>query len=411
MIIFLASSLIAIVVSFLCSLAEAVLLSLNPIRLETLRQQGRPFASSWLAMKQNVGRPIAAILILNTVAHTGGATIAGGAFDEIYGDEWLWLFSTVFTFVILFGTEIIPKVLGVTFNERLAPVIAPVLRFSITILQPIIFLTEFVSSLLKGKGEESGLSIADLQTLARVAKTKNLIEAEQENIILNAVKFHETKVQAVMIPREWIVCLSANLPVEANFEIAKNNFHTRYPISETESVDDIIGYINFKEMATFAFDFKALKLEALIRPILHVRADANLNTMLKLFIAKRHHLALVKNTDGRVIGMVTLEDVVEEIVGDIEDEFDLSSTEIIQVGAQSWKAGGDVNMKLISEKVGVVCGETAASQTLAQWFAANTAQSLCPGCTQMLGPLRVTIQRVRRGKVHQAKIEVAAPVN
>ncbi len=133
--------------------------------------------------------------------------------------------------------------------------------------------------------------------------------------------------------------------------------------------------------------------------------------MLKLFIAKRHHLALVKNDAGRVIGMVTLEDVVEEIVGDIEDEFDLSSTEIVQVGAQSWKAGGDVSMKLIAEKAGVAGSETVASQTLAQWFAATTAQTLCPGHVQALGPLRFTIQRVRRGKVHQAKVEVCAPEN
>lgn len=92
MLIFITSCLVAIIVSFLCSLAEAVLLSLNPIRLETLNQQGKAHASIWIKLRQNIGRPIAAILILNTIAHTGGATVAGSAFDEIYGDEWIWLF-------------------------------------------------------------------------------------------------------------------------------------------------------------------------------------------------------------------------------------------------------------------------------------------------------------------------------
>jgi Mg2+/Co2+ transporter CorB len=114
--VFIITCLVAVIVSFLCSLAEAVLLSLNPIRLETLKRQGKSYASVWLNMRQNMGRPIAAILILNTIAHTGGATIAGGAFHDIYGDEWVWLFSVLFTVVILLGTEKHPKVQGVSYS-------------------------------------------------------------------------------------------------------------------------------------------------------------------------------------------------------------------------------------------------------------------------------------------------------
>jgi len=136
MLVLLLSAAIAVFVSFLCSMAEAVLLSLNPIRLETLKKEGSHFAAAWLRMKQNVGRPIAAILILNTVAHTGGATVAGAAFDELYGERWLWLFTTGFTLVVLFGTEILPKVLGVAHSERLAPWIAPPLELATVVLRP-----------------------------------------------------------------------------------------------------------------------------------------------------------------------------------------------------------------------------------------------------------------------------------
>jgi Mg2+/Co2+ transporter CorB len=125
-------------VSFLCSLLEATLLSLDSIHLETRKRQGHRYAAIWLGMKQRIDRPIAAILILNTVAHTGGATVAGGAFDKVYGDQWIWVFSLFFTIVILFATEIFPKVIGVSHNERLAPVLAPILAAITVGLRPAV---------------------------------------------------------------------------------------------------------------------------------------------------------------------------------------------------------------------------------------------------------------------------------
>lgn len=408
MIVFIISTLIAIVVSFLCSLAEAVLLSLSPIRLETLKQQGHTFASLWIDMRKNIGRPIAAILILNTVAHTGGATIAGGAFDEIYGDEWLWLFSVIFTIVILFGTEILPKVIGVAYNEQLASWIAPGLRFSIGGLRPVIFLTELISKALRKKSAEAGFSRADLETLARVAHMHGVIEAEQENVILNAAKLRETKVQSIMIPREWIIYLRMDLPPEANFEIARNNFHTRYPISEKDSVDGITGYVNFKELIATAQNFQEFKLGEITRSILTVNPEANLNTMLKLFIGHRHHLAVVKDQGGKIIGMVTLEDVIEEIVGEIEDEFDASSAEMIQVAANNWKVGGGVRMSALAQKIPFSIEADKSSETLSQWLHTKIKGALRPGMSHTIGAVKFTIQQMRRGKVHQTKIDVLA---
>jgi Mg2+/Co2+ transporter CorB len=125
MTIFISACAAAVLVSFICSLLEATLLSLDDIHLETQRREGHRYAAVWQGMRQRIDRPIAAILILNTVAHTGGATVAGSAFDEIYGDEWIGVFSLVFTIVVLLGTEILPKVIGVTYAARLAPVAAP----------------------------------------------------------------------------------------------------------------------------------------------------------------------------------------------------------------------------------------------------------------------------------------------
>jgi putative hemolysin len=402
------SCLVAIVVSFLCSLAEAVLLSLSPMRLETLKQQGKVYAGVWLQMRQNIGRPIAAILILNTIAHTGGATVAGGEFDELYGDEWLWLFSSIFTLIVLFGTEIIPKVIGVAHNEQLAPWIAPVLRVSIAALRPIILLTEFVSQVFKGKDGQSRLTVQDIQTLAHVAKSEGVLEPEQEEIILNATTLRATSVESIMIPREWIIFLKTHDSVETNFNIAKNNLHTRYPISESDSVDGIVGYVNSKEMAISEQRLPQLTLDQFIRPVLFVSTEANLNTMLKLFIAKRHHLGIVKDKKGKVVGMVTLEDVIEEIAGDIEDEFDQSFSHMIQVGAQMWRVGGSVRMDTLLKHLPIRIEAQESPQTLDQWLRTRISAVLYPGVTYTARGVRFTAHQVRRGRVYQAIIEIVS---
>ena len=406
MFLFVVSSLVAIIVSFLCSLAEAVLLSLNPIRLETLKRQGKSYASVWLNMRQNMGRPIAAILILNTVAHTGGATIAGGAFDDIYGDEWIWLFSVLFTVVILFGTEILPKVLGVSYSEQLAPWIAPILRTAMLVLKPIIWLTEGLSAFFnKGKGHQSRMTIDDIRTLAQIAKTENLIEVEQESIIVNTAKLKDVTVQTIMVPQEWIVYLKINTSIQANFEIAKNNLHTRYPISADDSVDGIIGYVNIKEMATFAPNFSNLAIDQFIRSVLFVSSNTSLLNTLKLFITKHHHLAIIKNPKGKIIGMVTVEDVIEEIVGDMGDELDKSFDHIIQVGEYSWRIGGGIRMETLAPKFALQLEQAAYTQTVAQWLQGKITGTVYPGSSWSEGKIKFVVQQVKRGKIHQIIIE------
>jgi len=406
MFIFIMSCLIAVVISFLCSLAEAVLLSLNPIRLETLKRQGKAYASVWLNMRQNMGRPIAAILILNTVSHTGGATVAGGAFTEIYGDEWVWLFSVLFTVVILFGTEILPKVVGVTYSERLAPWISPILKIMMFALSPVIWLTDAFSNLFnKGKGNHSRMTIEDIRTLAQVAKTEKLIEVEQESIIVNAARLRDVTVESIMLPREWMVYLKMNTPIKTNFEIARNNLHTRYPISADDSVDGIVGYVNFKEMASFVPDFSNINIEEFIRSVLFVSSQTNLLNMLKLFIVKHHHLAVIKDPQGKIVGMVTVEDVIEEIVGDMEDEFDKNISQIIQVTDHSWMVGGGTLMEVLVRKFPMQLEPAAYSQTVAQWLQTKITGAIYPGIAWTDVKFKFTAQQVRRGKIHQVIVE------
>ncbi|WP_194973053.1 CNNM domain-containing protein [Aquiflexum lacus] len=323
MTIFLISSLVAIVVSFLCSLTEAALLSLNSVKIETDKQKGLKYAIILDKLKGNINRPIAAILILNTVAHTGGATIAGSAFDEIYGDEWIWVFSVVFTVIILFGTEILPKVIGVSNSDNLSKYIAIPLDITIKALYPLIYLTDLFNRLiLKKKDKTVKYSLEDIQTIAKVAQVENIINKDQEDIIIKTSNLKSRKIDEIMLPLSEVIYFPETIGIDDYYALAEKHLHTRYPVSRTDSPQDIFGYLNFKEIALQWDNISLGNLQKFIRPILFVKSTQSIIQVLKDLNTKRYHLAIVENENGEFKGLVTLEDIVEEIVGEIADEFD-----------------------------------------------------------------------------------------
>ncbi|RIA09186.1 CBS domain containing-hemolysin-like protein [Flavobacteriaceae bacterium MAR_2010_72] len=323
MTIFVISALVAIIVSFLCSLTEAVLLSTNSVKIETDKQKGLKYAIVLDKLKGNINRPIAAILILNTVAHTGGATIAGSAFDEIYGDQWIWVFSVVFTIAILFGTEILPKVIGVSNSNQLSKYIAVPLDITIKVLYPFIYLTDLFNRLiLKKKDKAAKYTLEDIQTIAKVAQVENIINKDQEDIIIKTSNLKSRKIEEVMLPISQVIFLAETISSDDFFDFAESHLHTRYPVSKTDASQDIFGYLNFKEIALQRDHLTADGLQKFIRPILSVKSNQSIIQVLKDLNTKKYHLAIVTNANDDCIGMVTLEDIVEEIVGEITDEFD-----------------------------------------------------------------------------------------
>lgn len=324
MLTFVISAAIAIIVSFLCSLAEATLLSMNGIKIETDKAKGLKYALIFHRFRSNINKPISAILILNTIAHTGGATVAGSAFDEIFGDQWIWVFSVAFTVVILFGTEILPKVIGVANSAQLARYIARPLDLTVKVLYPLVAITELFNRLIiKKKKPTHRYSLEDLQTIASVAQLENIISKDQEEIIINTSRLKKRHVSEVMLPIDQVVFLPESVGAEEYFDVAEKYLHTRYPVSRSNSSQELFGYLNVKEIALRRDEIIADKLSQFIRPILFIAQDQSIIEVLKELTVKRYHLAIVKDGSGNNAGMITLEDLVEEIVGEIADEFDV----------------------------------------------------------------------------------------
>ena len=241
MFLFVVSVLVALIVSALCSLAEAVLLSLTPSQVAELSIKNPRVGQVWRSFKTNIERPIAFILILNTSAHTIGASIAGSQFDELWGDEWIWLFSLVFTFAMLQLTEILPKGLGVRFNRKLASYIAGPLSAMVHVSLPLIKLVHWVNAPFNIKKTKPGQpsTTEEIRALASMARLSSEISGLQEYVIRGASRLSQTKIRQVMIPVEQVSFLSTSQSLEQALTSAENDSHTRFPVCKgSRSVRD-----------------------------------------------------------------------------------------------------------------------------------------------------------------------------
>lgn len=295
------------------------MLSLNPLTMHRLNAKYPRAAESWRRLKSNVSRPISAILMLNTIANTGGATVGASAFANLYGQRNIWIYSISFTVVVLLGTEILPKIIGVTFRDRLAPIAGPVIEAISTLLRPAVTLTEIIFKPLKRKATSEQITTADLITLASLARSGKAINLEQENIIINSLRLSHTTVTHGMIKPEDIVFVSLLDSPESLLQTVRYGDHTRYPVSKTKDVKDIFAYIVTKKTAPATLD-DITQLVKQAKPLHTVRQDDTLMTGLHTVLKHREHLLSVVNNKNQCVGIVTLEDIAGELLSaDIED--------------------------------------------------------------------------------------------
>ncbi|MBC8209395.1 MAG: HlyC/CorC family transporter [Desulfobulbaceae bacterium] len=318
------SIILAIAVSAFCSLLEAVLYSVSPSQIEMLRKAGYKSADTLAKLRSDIEKPITAILTLNTIAHTVGAAIAGAAAVVVFGDKNLALFSVIFTLAILFLSEILPKTVGVNFAPRLAPYIARPLMVMIILLKPIIWLCQLVTKLIPQQENRDMFSAEELKTIATLSHKSGEIEAHQETVIKNILVLNDKMASDVMTPRTVTFSLDENLTVAQAMETEKQlSSHSRVPLY-SKAPDNITGIIMRKDVLLAAAHQKnKLKLSSLRRTVHFVAETAPLNRILVDFFDRQQHLFVVVDEYGSMIGIISMEDILEEIIGrEIMDESD-----------------------------------------------------------------------------------------
>ncbi len=315
----------AIVISALCSIFEAVLYSVPLSRIELLAQK-RPYVGNILKkLKQDVHKPITAILTLNTIANTAGAAVAGAAAAVVFGEQHLAIFFAAFTVSILLFSEILPKTLGVTYSKVLAPWIALPLHWLVKLLAPAVWIIHVITRRLgDGENEEVLVSAKEVAAFAAISQKTGAIDAQEASVITNILELRHKRVREAMTPRTVTFTLGAELTVQEAREFEKKwNFHSRVPVYD-ENPDNIVGIVLRKDvLLAAAADKDQVRLRELMQPVHFVPESARLTRIMLDFFELRRHLFVVVDEYGGFTGVISLEDVIEEIVGrEIVDESD-----------------------------------------------------------------------------------------
>lgn len=397
---------LALGVSFLCSFVEAGLLSLTPADVAELNKRDARLGAIWQEFKRDIGKPISVILLLNTTAHTIGAAVAGAKWADLFGDSHLWVFSLVFTFLMLQYTEILPKTLGVRFRVAFARVAATPLAWAVRLLHPVISLIRWINRPFEVKGGDDAQmhnTIREIDSLAGMARMNNLIGSKQERIISSATHLSGRVAGQVMIPMEHATVLSTADTIHEAFLIAHADLHTRYPVRDADDPSRLVGYVNFKELVYFmSTNPNNPSFLGIIRPLQYVSPETPAPELLKMFVDQHNHVVVVRDGGGRCLGIVTLEDVIEELVGEIEDEFDRLPQSVHALAGGVWMAGGGVLMKTLSDKVGGDLG--VEGDTLGEWLAREVGPDFKPGDSIRRGRYEFAIRRIKRGRIFDASI-------
>ncbi|MFO7526602.1 MAG: CNNM domain-containing protein [Ignavibacteriaceae bacterium] len=315
---------VALFTSFLCSIMEAVLLSTPLSYLRARSAQGSKSASKFIKLKEDIDRPLSAILSLNTVAHTVGAAGVGAQATIVFGQAYFGIVSAVLTLLILVFTEIIPKTLGANYYKSLTGITVRIINILIIITYPLVLISAFFTRLLSKKETDLTTSREEISALASIGTSEGIFHAKENKIIQNLIKLKSIKVSQIMTPRVVVVAADEEITLK-EFFAEKNTFHfSRIPIFQVNK-DNITGYI-FREMVfeKLAEDEFSLRLKDIKRDII---AFTESNTLFKAWeelLLKQEHIALVVDEYGGMSGIVTTEDIIETLLGfEIVDEKDI----------------------------------------------------------------------------------------
>ncbi len=325
--------------SFLCSILEAVLLSITPSYVSIKEQEGSPVATKLKEFKDDIDRPLSAILTLNTIAHTLGAIMVGKYAAKVFGNSELWemAIAVFMTLAILILSEIIPKTIGANNWKSLTPFAVRTLNFLIFILSPLIWVSQLITKTFKKEKDKSVLSRADFVAMTEIASTQGVFREGESNIMRNLLRFDKIRVADVMTPRIVLVSMSENMSAQEFYD--KNDMRfSRIPIYKDNNLDEITGYVLKDQILLNLIKGKGdAPLSTLRREMVVTKNDEPIPQLFNRLMEKREHIALAVDDFGGITGLVTIEDIIETLLGlEIVDEFD--NEEDMQAHARKiWK--------------------------------------------------------------------------
>ena len=342
-------ALISIGFSFFCSIWEAVLLSIPASFVEIKRAEGQPFAEHLAKLKQNIDEPLSAILSLNTIAHTVGAVGVGAMAEDTFGSGKMVIIgyelpfsieavvATVMTLAILVFSEIIPKTIGATYWKKLVPFTTRSLWLVMIVMKPFIWLSQLITKMLKGDELQKSISREELSVMGKIGHREGVFNEDESKIIHNLMRFSQIRADSIMTPRSVVAMASEELTIREYFEKHQPIKFSRIPVFG-ENSESITGYVLKDVILEYLIkDNGNSKLKEISRPISAFSYDLSIRKVFTSLLSKREQIAVVYDSYGSLAGIVTLEDVIETLLGlEIVDETD-AATDMQELARQNWQ--------------------------------------------------------------------------
>ena len=310
---------LAIAVSFICSVMEAALLSITPSYIAQLEEKSPKWYKQVNALKQDIDTPLAAILTLNTIAHTVGAAGVGAQVAEMYGQSYLGLASAIMTLAILVLSEILPKTIGAKYWRKLVPSMCVTLKVMIIILRPFLYISSFIMGIFGNDDDPTNIK-DEIKALAKMGRDEKVIDENKYRVIRNVINLQEVRVKDVMTPRTVVHTVKPGTTIKEFDKFLTTTPFSRFPIVD-ETEQKFLGYIH--KSSSYRAEDDNRPVEDFARPMASFSTDARLEDVLISMLNDHNHMALVVDPFENWVGIITLEDVIETILGnEIIDETD-----------------------------------------------------------------------------------------
>lgn len=335
-------STMAILVSFLCSLWEAVLLSITPSYAQIKLEEGTRIGRLLETFKRDIDQPLVAILTLNTIAHTVGAIGVGQQAAILWTDSHplitTYLVPLIMTLAILILSEIIPKTLGATHWQKFAPFTVISLNLVMAIMAPLVWLGRHLTQWLKKDDSRTVFSRSDFLAMAEIGVKEGVIEQQESDLIRSLLRFRTVLVSAIMTPRSVVKMAPEDMSIREFFELNQSLPFSRIPMYRNADKDRVTGYILKDELLAGMVQAQGDQpVQSLRRNLMTIRDDTPIPELFSRFVEQREHIALVVNDFGNMQGVVTMEDMIETLLGmEIVDEMD-TVEDMQQLARKNWQ--------------------------------------------------------------------------
>lgn len=343
---------VALAISFLCSILEAVLLSAPMSFIAMKQREGAKYASLLMRQKQDIDKPISAILSLNTIAHTIGAAGVGAEAVKVFGEAYFGIISAVLTILILVLSEIIPKTVGACYWRQLAMWAAPVIRVMIIVSYPLVLLSELITRMVSSKKQPLSVSREEVSAMVSVGAQEGVFQAREDKIIQNLFRLGSVRARDIMTPRTVAVTASERQSLKEFYANRLFRIYSRIPVY-ADNPDFITGYVLkqnvLEELADDRFN---VHLADIRRPVLSFSEDETVSAIWEEMLKRKEHIAQIHDEYGCFQGIVTMEDVIETLLGlEIVDETD-TVADMQALAREKWRQRLDAGTRPKAEGAG-----------------------------------------------------------